>query len=194
MLTESVEECKRARELDPSVKLTSSAINASLYLGDYDSFLRSLPAANDSAYIEFYRGFALYHMREWEKAAATFDHAYELDPAMLQTQVGKALSFHLRHDDKKGLELLKAAEVKITQRAVGDPEAAYKLAQAYAELGDSASALRIFRHCVVNGFVPYAYFVKDPLMNNVRQQVEFQSTLQVARQRSDTFRRLVAGS
>jgi tetratricopeptide (TPR) repeat protein len=101
MLAESVEQCKRARELDPSVKLTSSAINAYLYLADYDSFLRSLPAANDWAYVEFYRGFALYHMREWEKAAATFDHAYELDPTMLQTQVGKALSYHIHHADKR---------------------------------------------------------------------------------------------
>ena len=194
MLTESVEECSRARELDPSVKLTSSAINAYLYLGDYDSFLRSLPPANDSAYIEFYRGFALYHMRQWENAAATLDHAYELDPAMLQTQVGKALSYHIRRDDRKGLELLNAAESKITQRAVGDPEAAYKLAQAYAELGDSVSALRIFRHCVENGFFPYAYFVNDPLMNNLRQQGDFQATLKEARQRSDGFRRMFGGS
>jgi DNA-binding winged helix-turn-helix (wHTH) protein/TolB-like protein/thioredoxin-like negative regulator of GroEL len=194
MLAESVQECKRARELDPSVKLTSSAINAYLYLGDYDSFLRSLPPANDSAYIEFYSGFAIYHMHQWEKAAAVFDHAYELDPAMPQTQVGKSLSYHIRNDDKKGLELLNAAEAKITQRAVGDPEAAYKLAQAYAELGDSTSALRIFRHCVENGFFPYAYFVNDPLMNNVRQQAGFQATLQEARQRSDAFRRLVQGS
>jgi DNA-binding winged helix-turn-helix (wHTH) protein/TolB-like protein/cytochrome c-type biogenesis protein CcmH/NrfG len=194
MLTQSVEECNRARELDPSVKLTSSAINAYLYLGDYDSFLRSLPAANDSAYIEFYRGFALYHMRQFERAAGVFDHAYELDPAMPQTQVGKALSYHIQHDDKKGLELLNAAENKIRQRAVGDPEAAYKLAQAYAELGDSASALRIFRHCVETGFFPYAYFANDPLMSNVRQQAEFQATLEEARRRSDAFRRLFASS
>lgn len=193
MLSESVEECKRARELDPSVKLTSSAINAYLYLGDYDSFLRSLPAANDSAYIEFYRGFALYHMHQWEKAAATLDHAYELDSAMLQTQVGKALSYHIRHDDENGLELLNAAENKITQRAVGDPEAAYKLAQAYAQLGDSPSALQIFRHSVENGFFPYAYFVNDPLMNYVRPQPDFQSALEAARERSDAFRSLFQG-
>jgi tetratricopeptide (TPR) repeat protein len=193
MLTESVEECKRARELDPSVKLNSSAINAYLYLGDYDAFLRSLPAEKDSAYIDFYRGFALYHMRQWDKAAEVLDRAYELDPATPQTQVGKALSYHIRHDDKKGLELLNAAETKISQRGVGDPEAAYKLAQAYAELGDSAAALRIFRHSVANGFFPYTYFSKDPLMNNVRQQAEFQATLQAAEQRSEAFRRLAEG-
>jgi DNA-binding winged helix-turn-helix (wHTH) protein/TolB-like protein/lipoprotein NlpI len=192
MLDESVQECKRARELDPSVKLTSSAINAYLYLGDYESFLQSLPAG-DSAYLEFYRGFALYHLRQWDKAAETFDHAFELDSTMFQTQVGKALSYHLRHDDRKGHELLKSAEAKVTQRAVGDPEAVYKLAQAYAELGDSTSALHLFHYAVENGFFPYAYFAKDPLMNNVRQQPEFQSTLEGARQRSQSFQNLFKG-
>jgi len=187
MLAESVQECKLARELDPSVKLTSSAINAYLYLGDYDSFLQSLPPGTDSAYIEFYRGFALYHLRLWDKAAETFDHAYELDPAMFQTQVGKALSYHIRHDDKKGFGLLNAVENKVTQRAVGDPEAIYKLSQAYAELGDKASALRLFRYSVENGFFPYAYFTKDPLMNNARRLPEFQSTLEAARRRSESF-------
>jgi DNA-binding winged helix-turn-helix (wHTH) protein/TolB-like protein len=187
MLAESVQECKRARELDPSVKLTSSAINAYLYLGDYDSFLRSLPNITDSAYIEFYRGFVLYHLHERDEAAEALDRAYEQDSTMFQTQVGKALSYHIRHEDKKGLELLNAAENKVTRRAVGDPEAVYKLAQAYAELGDSTSALRLFRYAVDNGFFPYAYFQKDPLMNNVRGTPEFQSTLEAARRRSEAF-------
>ena len=188
MLAESVEECKRARELDPSVKLTSSAINGYLYLGDYDSFLRSLPPVDDSAYVEFYRGFALYHLRQWDKAAEALDHAYQLDPELLQTQVGKALSYHIRHDDNRGIALLQAAENKITQRAVGDPEALYKLAQSYAELGDTASALRTFHHSVDSGFFPYSYFLNDPLMNNVRQEDGFQTELRAAQLRSDAFR------
>jgi len=189
MLAESVEECKRARELDPSVKLTSSAMNAYLYLGDYESFLRSLPPVHDSAYIEFYRGFVLYHMQQWGEAGEAFDHAYELDPAMLQAQVGKALSYHLQHNDAKGRELLNSAETKITQRSVGDGEALYKLAQAYAELGDSVSAMRTFRHSVENGFFPYSYFVKDPLISRIRAHQEFQTQLETARVRSEGFRK-----
>ncbi len=33
MLKESVAECEQARQLDPSVKMNSSALNAYLYLG-----------------------------------------------------------------------------------------------------------------------------------------------------------------
>jgi DNA-binding winged helix-turn-helix (wHTH) protein/TolB-like protein len=191
MLEGSVKECNRARELDPNVKLTTSANNGYLYLGKYDMFLQSLPQLNDSAFVEFYRGFTLYHMHQWNDAAAVLDHAYQLDPSLLQTQVGKALTFAIHHQNKEGLAVLNATEGKITMREVGDPEAIYKLAQAYAELGDTVSALRIFRHSVANGFFPYPYFVKDPLMDKVRRQAEFQKDLETARQRSEAFRRQV---
>ncbi len=189
MLEDSIRECRRARELDPGVKLATSAMNGYLYLGEYDEFLRSLPLLNDSALVEFYRGFTLYHMHEWDRAAEALDHAYELDPSMLQAQVGKALSFGIRHQTEKGIALLNAAESKITKRGVGDPEAIYKLAQAYAELGDTASALRMFRHSVASGFFPYPYFVRDPLMANVRQKQDFQKELQTARERSEAFKK-----
>lgn len=188
MLQESVRECERARKLDPSVKLTSSAINGYLYLGDFDTFLRSLPPANDSAYIEFYRGFALYHMHQWDGAAEALDHAYQLDSTMLQTQVGKALSHHIRHEDDKGIRLLTAAENKATQRSIGDAEAIYKFAQAYAELDDTPSALRTFRRSIEKGFFPYSYFVRDPLMANVRKRDEFQRELEKAHERSNAFK------
>jgi TolB-like protein/lipopolysaccharide biosynthesis regulator YciM len=187
-LEDSIKECRRARELDPSVKLTSSAVNAYLYLGEYETFLRSLPPLNDSAFVEFYRGFALYHMREWDRAAEALDHAYELDATMLQAQVGKALSYRIRHQNNQGIAVLNAVENKITQRAVGDPEAIYKLAEAYAELGDTSSALRMFRHSVESGFFSYPYFARDPLVDHIRQQPEFQSALQAARQRSEAFK------
>lgn len=188
MLAESIRECNRARELDPSVKLTSSVMNAYLYLGDYNEFLRSLPPVNNSAFVEFYRGFALYHLHQWDLAAEALDHAYQLDPTMLQAQVGEALSHRIRHENDEGLALLSAAENKITQRGVGDPEALYKVAQAYAELGDSASALRAFRNSVQTGFFPYPYFVRDPLMAAIRSKAQFQSDLQSARQRSAAFK------
>src|SRR5262249_24036735 len=92
MLRESEAECEKARELDPGVKLTSSALNAYLYLAQYDRFLQSLPNTNDTAFVLFYRGFAEYHKGNTEAASRDFDRAYELDSILLHTHVGKALS------------------------------------------------------------------------------------------------------
>jgi DNA-binding winged helix-turn-helix (wHTH) protein/TolB-like protein/Tfp pilus assembly protein PilF len=189
MLKESVEECERARQLDPSVKLTSSTLNTYLYLGQYDRFLQSLPKTDDLALIAFYRGFGQYYKKDSERAAREFDHAVELDRSLLQAQIGKALSFAIRHQVAQGLDTLEKVEAKINQRGVGDPEASYKIAQAYALLGDKPAALRVFRRSIETGFFSYPYFLTDPLLENLRKDSEFQQLMNKAKQRHEAFRK-----
>jgi tetratricopeptide (TPR) repeat protein len=188
MLKESVAECERARQLDPSVKLNSSALNSYLYLGQYDKFLQSLPTTNDVAFIAFYRGFGEYHKKDWEQAAKDFDRAFELDPSILHAQVGRALRDAIGHQNPKGLEILHQAEDKIKERGVGDPEAIYKVGQAYAVLGDEVSALRMLRYSIENGFFSYPYFASDPLLQSLHHSTEFTRLMEVARQRHVAFR------
>jgi DNA-binding winged helix-turn-helix (wHTH) protein/TolB-like protein len=187
MLKESVAECERARQLDPLVKANGSAFNTYLYLGQYDKFLRSLPDLNDSAFIVFYRGFGEYYQKNWQEAAKDFDRAFELDP-YLYAQIGKALSDSIAHRDSDGLRILHSLENKIWERGVGDPEAMYKIAQAYAILGDRASALRTLRRSIENGFFCYPYFTTDPLLDGLRNEPEFTTLLKVAHQRQEAFR------
>jgi DNA-binding winged helix-turn-helix (wHTH) protein/TolB-like protein/Tfp pilus assembly protein PilF len=188
MLKESVSECERARQLDPSVKLNSSALNSYLYLGQYDKFLQSLPKTNDVAFVAFYRGFGEYHKKDWEQAAKDFDRAFELDPSILHAQVGRALSDAIGHENPKGLEILHQTEDKIQERGVRDPEAIYKIAQAYAQLGDEASALRVLRYSIENGFFSFPYLATDPLLERLRNEAEFARLMEVARQRHVAFK------
>jgi len=188
MLTESVWECERARQLDPNVKLNSSALNTYLYLGQYDKFLRSLPKTSDVAFTVFYRGFGEYYKKEWEQAAGDFDRAFELDPSLLQAQVGRALSNAIGHQNPKGLAILRGAEDKVRERGVGDPEAIYKIAQAYAVLGDKVSALRVLRYSIESGFFCYPYFATDPLLESLRSEAEFTRLMEVARERQVAFK------
>jgi tetratricopeptide (TPR) repeat protein len=155
MLHESVLESENARRLDPTVKLNSSTLNGYLYLGQYDAFLASLPKTDDLALIAFYRGFGKYYQRNWQEAAEQFDHALELDASLLQAQIGKSLSLGIRHRPSEGLAILLDVEEKIDQRGVGDPEAAYKIAQANAVLGDKASALRVFKRSIDSGLIRF---------------------------------------
>jgi len=187
MLQESVAECQRARQIDPLVQANGSALNTYLYLGEYDKFLRSLPEVNDSAFVLFYRGFGEYYQKDWERAAKDFDRAFELDPS-LYAQIGKALSDSIAHRNADGLEILRQLETKIERRGVGDPEAIYKIAQAYAVLGDKNSATRVFRQSVASGFFSYRYFMMDPLLDNLRNQSEFEPIMKSARQRYEAFR------
>jgi hypothetical protein len=51
---------------------------------------------------------------------------------------------------------------KITDRGVGDPEGVYKIAQAYAALGDKTSALRTLRRSVESDFFSYSRYRDRP--------------------------------
>jgi DNA-binding winged helix-turn-helix (wHTH) protein/TolB-like protein/tetratricopeptide (TPR) repeat protein len=186
MLDESVAECERARQLLPWVKGNGSVLNAYLYLGQYQKFLESLPV-DDSSFILFYRGFGEFHEKQFDQAGTDFDRAYELDPT-LYAGIGKALGDSIHGRKAEGLDLLHGLESKIRQRGVGDPEAIYKIAQAYAVLGDKTSALRALRTSVESGFFSYPYIAKDPLLSDLHSQREFNEIMSVARQRHEAFK------
>jgi DNA-binding winged helix-turn-helix (wHTH) protein/TolB-like protein/Tfp pilus assembly protein PilF len=187
MLKESVAECERARSLDPLVKANSSAFNTYLYLGEYDKFLRSLPEVDDSSFLLFYRGLGEYYQKDFERAARDFDRAYEVDPS-LYAQIGKAISQSIAHREADGLEILRGLERKIEHRGVRDPEAMYKIAQAYSILGDKPSALRVLRSSVEGGFFSYPYLAADPLLDPLRREPEFAEILNTSRRRHEAFK------
>jgi tetratricopeptide (TPR) repeat protein len=189
MLKESLAECGQARELDPLVKLNNSALNAYLYMGRYDEFLQSLPRTSETAFIVFYRGFGEYHKKDWEAAARDFDRAFELDPSLLQAQVGKALSFAIAKQRTKGLQILHEAEDRIKERDVRDSEAIYKIAQTYGVLGDRASATRVLRYSIEHGFFAYPYFTADPLLSSLRNEPEFARLMKMAEERHRAFKK-----
>ncbi len=186
MLQESVAEAEEARHLDPEVKINSSAINSYLYLGEYQKFLESLPA-NNSVYMLFYHGFAEYYLRDFAQAETYFDRAYQMNPMLLPAPLGKALSYGLKHQKRLALELLHNTEATMNQRGVSDPEMLYKIAQAYAVLGDAPSALRVLRESIEGGFFCFPYFAKDPLLNNIRENAEFQKLMIQAQGRHQQF-------
>ena len=187
MLDESLAECERARALDPLVKANGSVLNTYLYLGQYEKFLDSLPDPTDSSFFLFYRAFGEFHERNMEQASRDFERAYQLQPS-LYTQIGKALNEAIARRQASGLEILRTVEGRTKERGVGDPEAVYKVAQAYAVLQDKVSALRALRSSVESGFFSYPYLASDPLLNGLRNEPEFERILEAARQRHQAFR------
>ena len=187
MLPESVAECEKARQIDPQVKINSSALNSYLYLGEYGKFLQSLPA-NDNVYVTFYRGLGEYYENNLPQAARDFDRAFEKDSTSFPASVGKALSYSIRREDSQGLQLLRQTESKIEEFGVSDAEGIYKVAQAFAALGDKQSALHMLRHAIGGGFFCYPYFERDPLLEQVRNDPEFQALMKQALERHEQFK------
>jgi DNA-binding winged helix-turn-helix (wHTH) protein/TolB-like protein len=187
MLKESIAAGERARQIDPGVKLNSSAFNY-FYDGQYEKFLASLPTSSPPAFIVFYRGLGNYYLKNWDRAAADFEQAYRTEPKSLYPQIGQALRLHLGKQTAQGLELLQAIEREAETQKVTDAEAIYKVAQGFAELGDNAAALRLLRRSVEGGFFCYPYFAHDPLLNNLRGAAGFAQVLELARRRHNEFK------
>lgn len=187
MLPESIKEGELARQLDPHVKLNSSAFNSYLYAGQYDKFLQSLPPRNDQAFIVFYRGFAYYYLNQRTQAAEHFERAYALDPS-LYTQIGKALSASLSGQSAQGVTLLRDTERKLEAGGVIEAEGTYKVAQGYAVLGEKAAALRLLRRSIEGGFFCYPYFTSDPLLENLRAEAEYAQLMEAAKKRHEAFK------
>jgi DNA-binding winged helix-turn-helix (wHTH) protein/TolB-like protein len=185
MLDESVAECERARQLAPFVG-NGSVLNSYLYLGEYQKFLESLPV-DDSSFTLFYRGFGEFHEKQFDQASRDFDRAYELDPT-LYTGIGKALSDSIHQHGAEGSQLLSGLERTMRERGVGDPEATYKIAEAYAILGDKSSALHVLRMSVESGFFSYPYIGRDPLLIDLHGEPEFARILNIAHQRHEAFK------
>jgi serine/threonine-protein kinase len=187
MLQESVAECEKARQNDPNVKINSSALNAYLYLGEYEKFLDSLPI-KESAYIVFYRGLAEFYLGRREQAAEHFDRAYSLDPSLMPARVGKALSESIAGQRDAGLQRLRQTEDEMEARGVGDAEFQYKMTQAYAVLGEKSAALHMLQHTVEGGFFCYPCLESDRLLASIRSDPEFQRLAAEARERHEQFR------
>jgi len=143
----------------------------------------------DAALIVFYRGLGEYYKKNREQAKANFDRAFELDRTLLQAEVGRALSLGIQQQNFEAVGVLHALEAKIKEHGVVDPEAMYKIAQAYASIGDKASALRVLRHSIENGFFPYPYFATDPLLDSLRGEGEFSKLMDEAGLRHEEFKR-----
>lgn len=186
MLKESIEEGERARQLDTN--LSSHQFNSYFYAGEYEKFINSLPTREDY-YVIFYRGLGYYYQGDHERAATAFDRAYELNHLTVISQIGKAFRLAIAAQELEGIELLKAAESKTEKGGVADGEIIYKLAQAYAVLGEKAAALRMLRRSIEGGFFCYPYFASDPLLENIRGETLYPTIMDMARNRHEEFKR-----
>ncbi len=183
-LNQSVSEGELALRLNPNVS-ENLTFNTYLYLGQYRIFLYSLRPDDNSARTVFYRGMAYYYLHDARSAEAEFDRAHEMNAALLHSQIGQALAFALRHDDAQGLRIMGNIE-----RSGGDDgEMTYKMAQAYAQLGDPQDSLRMLRRSIDLGFYPYDYFASDPLLAPLRGYGDYAAVMELARERHEAFRK-----
>ena len=189
LLDESVSASERGAAMEPFALGGANIPLALLYRGEYQQFLGGFRLDAQSAYQQFYTGLAHYYLKRFPEAALAFDHAYSLDQSMLHTRVGKALSVLISGDRNAAGRVLQLTELESTEREVSDAEALFRIAEAYAVLGDTGGALRVLGRSIEGGFFCYPYLARDPLLESIRSVPAFQSLFERARERHEAFRR-----
>ena len=184
MLQESIAEGERALRLDPLAN-TGSSLNSYLHAGDYDKFLSSLPMG-ESARTSFYRGLCYLYMRESSRAAVEFEHAYTLDPSLLHAKYGRAFLYGISGKRDEGVRYLTGVA---RENPTVDGEMLYKLAQAFATLGDKSSALSSLQAAVDHSFYCSSCMAGDPLLATLRQEPAYTQVMSLAHERHQNFQR-----
>lgn len=187
LLEASLEASERAQMLDPAGGGLGVTTNTYLYLGDYTTFAATL-RDDGSARTAFYEGLGALYLRDPSRAIAAFERAYRLDPALVHARIGKAMRHALAGEAAAGRREL--ARIEEQDRPV-DGELIYKVAQAYALLGDRDDALRLLARAIEQDFFCYPYIARDELMQSLRGDPAFARLVAAARQRHVEFRRTI---
>jgi DNA-binding winged helix-turn-helix (wHTH) protein/TolB-like protein/Tfp pilus assembly protein PilF len=183
MLNESLQAAQTAMRLDPNTQEVST-LNTYLYLGEYDRFLASMPGNVLTARGLFYRGLAEFSKGNALAADRLFAQAIELEPLSSHAQFGQAIRLASQGDAARAKQVLKSIEAQVHP----DGEMQYKLAQAYAVGKDYEGAMRAFARSVRADFVCYDYFLRDPLLSELRQRDDFKALLQESLERHQKLR------
>ena len=75
----------------------------------------------------------------------------------------------------------------LEKSTTADGEMVYKMAQAYAQLGDDQTSLHLLRKGIDLNFYPYTYFASDPLLQPLRGGAEYSALMYLAHQRQEAF-------
>ena len=183
-LEQSTAEGELALRLNPNVA-QNLLFNTYLYSGQYKKFLESLPPEEDNARTDFYRGLAYYSMGDKPRAVSEFDRAFALNPSLVHSQLGRALSYAVANRQADGIALMRRVEKPGSE----DGEMVYKMAEVYAQLGEAQASLRLLDRSIELNFHPYTYFLRDPLLQPVRVEGQYAVVMQRARARQEEFLR-----
>lgn len=162
--------------------------NALLYRGDYGSFVKSLEDEGDTLVINFYKGFGYFYMGDNSNAKKYFEEAFQSDPEATISQIGKVYVYYLNNDKEQARKLLESIYESVIKNTMYDGEIIYKVAQAFAVLGQKDKALELFDLSIEKGFFAYPYFASDPLLKNIRNESLFRASLEKAKVRHERFK------
>ncbi|HJW08783.1 MAG TPA: tetratricopeptide repeat protein [Holophagaceae bacterium] len=180
------EALERRNALGPSSLMNSGAENSWLYLGMWDRFEAELIDEKDrprGSVVAFYRGYLALARGKREEAAASF-HACQEGAVFGQFgRLGEIYELICRNRTDEARARLHALSEDRVSLHVPDGEFSFKLAEAYALIGDRGDAIDMGAKAFSQGFGCTHWYQHSPFVGDLQSSPRWQALLQHLQER-----------
>ena len=187
MNRESISEMEKAISLDPENPGYRSIVVSYQYAGELEKAFEASKRYEQSEFILGYQGAILFRMGKEVEAVEYFNRCLGMDTDGLQALWVTGLKASIEGKVEAGLEAARQFE----EVNLYDGEAWYHFAGNYALLGDKEGSIRALKRAVDGGFFNYPFMLTDFFLDSVREDEEFKTILQEARQKHLDFRKKI---
>lgn len=161
--------------------------NTHLYLGDWDYFERMLGPGSDTANEpsrDFYRGYIKLAKGRPDQARPFFVRAQRVKGSWVQFETLSQVFEQALTDDRAGaLKTLHQLKFARTRLRVPDGEFTFKLAEAFAFLGEHEEATETALRAYAQGFGCTRWYQESPFLAQVPRQARWNALLQHLKER-----------
>ncbi|MEP0355171.1 winged helix-turn-helix domain-containing protein [Paraglaciecola sp.] len=181
-------EMEKALELDPKNIMFRSVVSVYSGMNQHEKALKQLENYPDSAFKYGWKGILLLKLGNTQKALDYFNTVISDSPNGLWALVAKVHKAKLDGSIEQGL----VAVHKLEQTNIADSETVFYNALYYCMLGDEARCIQSYKKAVSAGYYNTMHIDQGPSMDSVKNNPEFASLYQLAKNRSNKFKQQYA--
>ena len=189
-LDESARCVAQALALDPRNPRFRSGGFTYYYRGEYQKAFDAFRLDDTSPLGAAWQGNSLLLMGEKERAVPYYDRAIAIEPTGYIGLRHSAIRAHVLGRPEEALGYVRKLET--LNPAESDSEHWYLISNVNALLGQRDACIAAARRAVEGGFFCYPTFVRDPFFESVRDDAEFQSIVQLAKEKHEAAKKSLA--
>jgi TolB-like protein len=179
-------EARIAMEINPQRPIEALRIKGvvALFNGEYSGALQTLQeVAQRTDISDYYLGLALFYTGRSAEGESLLHRLGGGETRNARAAAALASILAARGDKKEASRIVQ----RVVRESAIDHHVAYSLGAAYAQIGDTSQSLRWLNEAVRIGFPCYPWFARDPLLQPLRGNTQYEVLLTRLREQNDAW-------